>query len=376
MIRLTLLITLWLTLDAPAGDLKPDYTSLDDYTRSEEFDPLRGVGVKHDYSSLYDHRHSEIYRFEAELRGESSPGEAAAVWQEINRAQAAGESLLRREPIVWETVADYRPYEKMGQWRLLYDVAEADEWGDPRQERVERPKVSILMYHDIRDASKYSTVITPWQFEEEVRWLAESGYAFITIGQLLDAVYSGGGDLPPRCVALTFDDGWSGIYRYAYPILKRYGGTATLFLYTNYIGVGGRSNTWDQYREMLAYGFEIGSHTVSHCDLTERGAWRGRGGKPPSGHGTYTQRLMHELVDSKLILEEHLGVHIRSLALPYGAYDSYVLQSALLAGYEGILSIIPGNTYVDADTDETLLRRWNVVPSMGLGTFIERLERD
>jgi peptidoglycan/xylan/chitin deacetylase (PgdA/CDA1 family) len=361
---------------AAAGDLRPDLSSLDDYARREEFDPLVSAALKPDLTSLEDYRTPEEFRIKAELRGEPSPGESAAVWEEINRAVAAGESLVRREPVVWETLADYRPYEKVGQWRLLYDVARADEWADPRRERGERPKVSILMYHDIRDTSKYSTVITPWQFEEEVRWLTEAGYTFITIGQLLDAVYSGGGDLPPRCVAMTFDDGWSGVYRYAYPILKRYGATATLYLYTNYIGVGGRSNTWDQYREMLANGFEIGSHTVSHPDLTNRGAWSGRGSKPPSGQGTYTQRLMHELVDSRLILEEHLGVPIRSLALPYGAYDDYVLKSALLAGYEGILTIKPGNTYVDADTNEIELRRWNVVPSIDLATFIERLDRE
>jgi len=376
MFRLSLYTLLVLASVSTGGDLRPDYTSLEDHTHRVEFDPLMGGAIKNDLSSLTDYRNPEPYLFEAELRGEFSTGESAAVWREINRAQEAGETLIRREPIVWENLADYRPYEKVGQWRLLYDTAEAGEWDDPRRTRTERPRVSILMYHDIREVSKYSTVITPWQFEEEVRWLFENGYEFITIGELLDAIYSGGGDLPSRCVALTFDDGWSGVYRYAYPILKQYGGTATLYLYTNYVAVGGRSNTWNEYREMLAYGFEIGSHTVSHCDLTDRDAWRGRGPKPPSGRGTYTQRLMHELLDSRLILEEHLGVVIRSLALPYGAYDDYVLKSALLAGYEGILTIKSGNTLVDADTNENELRRWNIVPSMGLNTFIERLERE
>ncbi len=376
MLRYILTILTVISSLAAADDLRPDLSSLDDYTHRAEFDPFASVALKPDLTSLEDFRNPEEFQIEGKLRGEPSPGESAAVWEGICRAQAAGESLLRREPIVWETLADYRPYAKVGQPRLLYDVARANEWADPRRERGERPKVSILMYHDIRDASRYSTVITPWQFEEEVRWLTEEGYRFITIGQLLDAVYSGGGDLPPRCVALTFDDGWSGVYRYAYPILKKYGATATLYLYTNYIGVGGRSNTWDQYREMLSNGFEIGSHTVSHCDLTNRGAWSGHGSKPPSGQGTYTQRLMHELVDSRLILEEHLGVPIRSLALPYGAYDDYVLKSALLAGYEGVLTIKAGNTFVDADTNEIELRRWNIVPSMGLATFIERLDRE
>lgn len=331
--------------------------------------------LRFDLSSLLDYRVPGRYTIDESLRNDVSTAASVRQWEELRRSVAAGRDPLKWESPELETVADYHPYAMMGVPRLLYGVAHPDEWIDPALVDGPRPRVSILMYHDIRPTSSYSTVITPGQFERQVRYLSEHGYTFITISELLDAIYSGGRGLPERCVALTFDDGWSGVYRYAYPILRRYGGTATIYVYTNYVDAGGRSISWAQYKEMLAAGFEIGSHTVSHCDLTERESWDGSGPKPPSGRGGYTDRLMHELVDSKLILEEKLNIEVRSLALPYGAYDSYVLKSALLAGYEGVLTIIPANTYVDADTNELELRRWNVTPSTSLGTFAARLER-
>ncbi len=349
--RLLLLLLLTFASLALAGEVRLDYSSLDDYARPDDF------------------------TIRVEYRGDFSDGSSAETWEELRVALDEGRTPIRREPVLWETLADYHQYEKVGQWRLLYDVANYGEWDDPRVVRETPPKVSILMYHDIRETSNYSTVITPRQFESQVRYLAENGYTFITIGQLLDAIYAGGGDLPDRCVALTFDDGWSGIYKYAYPILKQYGGTATFYLYTNYINVGGRSLTWDQHRELIAAGFEIGSHTCSHANLPDRKAWKGRGPKPPEGHGSYTTRLMHELLDSKLIIEENLGIRVRSLALPYGAYDDYVLKSALLAGYEGIVTIVRGNTEVTAQTNELELKRWNMVPSLTLDTFEDWLNR-
>lgn len=332
---------------------------------------------RYDVAGLLDYLTPERYRIEERLRNDLSSAEAARAWEELRSLAASGQPPLRWERLTdgSESVADYQRYALIGRPRLMWALGKPDEWIDPTLTQREPPRVSILMYHDIRPHSNYSTVITPGQFERQVRYLAENGYTFITISQLLDAVYSGGEGLPERCVALTFDDGWSGVYDYAYPVLKRYGGTATLYVYTNYVDRGGRTISWDQYREMLAAGFEVGSHTVSHCDLTDRETWDGSGTKPPAGRGSYTDRLMHELVDSKLILEEKLGIEVRSLALPYGCYDSYVLKSALLAGYEGVLTIRQANTYVDANTNELELHRWNIVPSLTLGQFIARLER-
>lgn len=365
-------VSLLLCLAATAGEV---YVGYGEYLEAHRLATREAGQVRFDLSGLLDHRSPELYRFEGAIRNDLSSGRAARRWEELQRDLAAGREPLQWDTPDWDNVADYHRFAMIGRPRLLYGVARADEWVDPTILDSPRPRVSILMYHDIRPVANYSTIVTPHQFEEQVRYLARNGYTFITIGELLDAIYAGGRGLPERCVALTFDDGWSGVYNYAYPILKRYGGTATLYVYTNYVDVGGRSMTWEQYREMLAAGFEIGSHTVSHPDLTNRGDGEGQGSRPPTGYGSYTDRLMHELVDSKLILEERLNIRVRSLALPYGAFDSYVLKSALLAGYEGVLTVIPGNTYVDADTNELVLRRWNVTPTLPLGVFADRLER-
>ena len=67
-------------------------------------------------------------------------------------------------------------------------------------------------------------------------------------------------------VFLHFDDGYSGVYENAFPIMKEYGYTGTLFMPTDYIGHSRYVNL-EQLREMKEWGWEIGSHTKSHADL-------------------------------------------------------------------------------------------------------------
>ncbi|MCD4812025.1 polysaccharide deacetylase family protein [bacterium] len=78
---------------------------------------------------------------------------------------------------------------------------------------------------------------------------------------------------PQRYAVLTFDDGFRDFYTYAYPILKKYSFTATVFLPTGFIGNGqsifnGKEHLrWDEVREIRFNGIEFGSHTVSHPKL-------------------------------------------------------------------------------------------------------------
>lgn len=71
-------------------------------------------------------------------------------------------------------------------------------------------------------------------------------------------------------MVITIDDGYESVYNIADPILRKYGFTATLFIYTDFVGVARGAITWDQLREMKGDGFEVGSHTLSHCDLTKK----------------------------------------------------------------------------------------------------------
>ncbi len=75
-------------------------------------------------------------------------------------------------------------------------------------------------------------------------------------------------------MVITFDDGFADFYTNAFPLLNRYGFSATVYLPTAYIGKSAREFkgveclTWDQVRALDRAGVEFGSHTVSHPQLS------------------------------------------------------------------------------------------------------------
>ena len=140
--------------------------------------------------------------------------------------------------------------------------------------------------------------------------------------------------MPEKAVVITIDDGYRSTYDVAFPILKKYGFTATLFVYMDFIGIPGSSVTWDQLKEMRANGFEVGSHTISHCNLTKK--------KKDETEQAYLERVRKELVSSKSILDKKLNQDTIALALPYGAYNQQVLALCEKAGYKLCLSVKRG----------------------------------
>lgn len=131
--------------------------------------------------------------------------------------------------------------------------------------------------------------------------------------------------LPPRAVALTFDDGYRDNYTNVFPVLRRYGFTATFFVITGKVGHPGYMS-WAELREMSAAGMLIESHTVTHPVLTRLPA----------------PALERELVQSRQALWLNLGIDSRVLCYPYGAYDPGVMGAARAAGYIMAFTTKPG----------------------------------
>ena len=75
------------------------------------------------------------------------------------------------------------------------------------------------------------------KFEEQMRYLKERGYRVISMRDFLEFT-EGKRQLPRKAVVLTFDDGYKSFREFAEPLLKQLGFTATLFVYTDYIGAG------------------------------------------------------------------------------------------------------------------------------------------
>lgn len=108
-------------------------------------------------------------------------------------------------------------------------------------------------------------------------------------------------------LSITFDDGYSGVYTYASPLLQQYGFLTTQYIIINGIGKNAYMSL-AQIKALQAQGHEIGSHTVSHPRLAD----------------ISSTQLQTELSQSKTQLETWLGVPVTNLAYPYGSYNAAV----------------------------------------------------
>ena len=126
--------------------------------------------------------------------------------------------------------------------------------------------VAILGYHDVRDRGGSPMLIAGSKFREQMQAIKDSQIPVVSLSDVM-AWKKGEKNIPQESIVITFDDGWEGVYTYAYPVLKEFGFPFTVYLYKKYVNIGGRSMSWDQIKEMMQHGCEIGSHSVSHESL-------------------------------------------------------------------------------------------------------------
>jgi peptidoglycan/xylan/chitin deacetylase (PgdA/CDA1 family) len=198
--------------------------------------------------------------------------------------------------------------------------------------------VSILGYHDFRERGGSPMIIAASKFREQMQAIKDSGIPVIPLSDVL-AWRNGQKNIPEESIVITMDDGWEGVYTYAYPVLKEFNFPFTAYLYKKYVNIGGRSLSWDQIREMMKNGCEIGSHSVSHESL------RIKKGRTEADHQLW---LLGELKDSKEFLEKNLHITITSFAYPFGIFDDSTSETALQVGYETLVTV--NNQKVSWDT--------------------------
>ena len=188
----------------------------------------------------------------------------------------------------------------------------------PRDKNIDVP---ILTYHKVDDVVDPLSV-PPAEFEQQMKYLQENGYHSISPDQLT-AYLNYGRPLPDRPVMITFDDGYVDNYVNAYPILKKYDFTATVFIVTGLISQDKRFMNWDQVREMQNDRFVFASHSVTHTPLNQLG---------PEG-------LRRELMESSAAMERQLGKKPRYFAYPTGDYSAKIEEQVKLAGYRAAFTI-------------------------------------
>src|SRR3984893_13045973 len=201
-------------------------------------------------------------------------------------------------------------------------------------------QVIVFGWHRFVDkVRRPDTEITPQDFEKQMQELKDHGITVIGMQDYL-AWRRSEKAIPPRCAVLTFDDGWKSQYEVAWTILKKFGYPVTLFIYTE--GVrgghfgGGEAMTWEMLAEMRDAGADIQAHSATHQDLRKP---YDKVAKKKLSPPEYDQFLHNEIVGSKQLLEQKLGIKVNCFAVPYGFYNEHIKEVCRNAGYEAVFTV-------------------------------------
>jgi peptidoglycan/xylan/chitin deacetylase (PgdA/CDA1 family) len=190
-----------------------------------------------------------------------------------------------------------------------------------------RGPVPILMYHVIKAPTASTPMAELWTpaetFKATIELLKKEGYNGVTLDQVWQA-WNGGPGLPAKPLVISFDDGYLSHTVTAKPILQAAGWPGVLNLEGKNIGKGGLTTT--QVEGLIAAGWEIDSHTLTHPDLT----------------ASDDASLKTELVDSRKLLQEKFNVPANFFCYPAGKNDARVRAAVEAAGYKGATTVEPG----------------------------------
>lgn len=210
-------------------------------------------------------------------------------------------------------------------------------------------RVPVLLYHhfapggqtDEKTTNDYHPVYFCFDtaFDDQMSYLRREGYTAISLNDFV-AFQKNQKTLPPKPVVLTFDDGFMSNYRYAFPILKKYGMTATIFMtvdrnagnFKKYATVDAPL-TDAQLSEMSKEGIAIESHSMTHPYLSNLAP----------------DDIRWELSESRKSLETLLQRPVKFIAIPSGAYNRTVKRLVREAGYEAAFCMLKGTNHRQSD---------------------------
>jgi len=226
--------------------------------------------------------------------------------------------------------------------------------------------MTVLMYHYVGSDCTAPWVTSLAAFRRHVDWLSKHTDV-VSLSEIQRRLAVGNTALRP-CVAITFDDGYAANLDKALPRLLDAGMPVTFFVTaTNMLngqpfahdlewGQTLRTISQRELRDLADSGVEIGSHGLTHADYSRLSE----------------ADLIHEITESKRILEDVIGRPVRSLAVPFGQprqMTDMVFRIAREAGYDCVCSAyggynVPGRHHYHIRRfhgDESLLRLMNRV---------------
>ncbi|GEC07232.1 polysaccharide deacetylase [Streptomyces spinoverrucosus] len=195
------------------------------------------------------------------------------------------------------------------------------------------PAAWVAMYHSVADCTDdpFNVTVSADRLHRQLAWLRGRGLRGVSMRELLDARARGE---ERGLVGLTFDDGYADFLTTALPVLRRWQCGATVF---PVVGRLGGENGWEpsgpckrlldanDIRLITAAGVEVGSHGLTHADLT----------RVPE------DTLHAEVHHSRALLAEITGQEIQGFCYPYGSVDARVRAAVHAAGYRYACATAP-----------------------------------
>lgn len=227
----------------------------------------------------------------------------------------------------------------------------------------------ILYYHSIHPTHGFAT--KPDDFMKQMEYLA-SNFTLMSLSDFYE-IRALSKVLPDKMAIVTIDDGYADNYEYAFPILKKTGITATIFLTTGFIngevpikGIRGtymelKALSWEQILEMRESGITFGAHTHTHPILTK----------------ISIEDAEREIMQSKNILENKLGEPIKIFSYPFGwpkTFNESIIKVLKKNGFQLACTTKWGSD--NSNTDIFTLNRIRVDADDTLDEFKEKIHGD
>lgn len=177
----------------------------------------------------------------------------------------------------------------------------------------------ILCYHSVGTPAWGVNDVPPALFRRHIELALEAGYTFAPARSIAN------GTAPSRSLAITFDDGLTTVATQAAPILRDYAIPWSLYVVSDWASGQHRFESgailgWHELEAVAAAGASIGSHSVTH----------------PNFGRLDSQRLPHELSESREEIRRALGITVDEFAIPFGQSGNWseeAMATARDAGY-------------------------------------------
>jgi len=179
----------------------------------------------------------------------------------------------------------------------------------------------IIMYHSVSPQAQPENrlAVRPETFARQMRFLKTHHYNVVPL-EAVAAMIKEKKTLPPKTIAITFDDGYKDNFTYAYPVLKEFNLPATVFIIVHEVERPQNDRlSWKEIEQMCDSGLiDIGSHAI---------------GPEPLVNIKSDSEVRRQIFDSRKILEEKLARKVTLFSYPEGLFNEKIRQLVIDAGY-------------------------------------------